>query len=86
MLYMFTCLNLNCKKDFYLADPDVVGYCPYCSSEKPARPFRQSTYKRYKAYYELFTIIPQGTEYLEELNNAYSRNSSRSKGSLTPFS
>ena len=63
MLYMFTCLNLNCKKDFHLADPVAVVCCPYCGSKEPARPFRQSKNTRYRNYYELFGIIPQGTEY-----------------------
>ncbi len=65
MLYMFTCLNLNCRKDFYLADPVAVVCCPYCGSKEPARTFRSSTNIRYRAYYELFDIILRGTEYLK---------------------
>ena len=66
MLYMFTCLNLNCRKSFYLADPEVVVCCPYCHSKKPARLFRRSTNTRYRNYYELFDLISQGTEYFEK--------------------
>ena len=62
MLYMFTCLNLNCGKSFYLADPLIVVCCPYCRG-KVVRPYRQCTNIRYENYYELFDVIPQGTKY-----------------------
>ena len=61
---MFTCLNLNCKKDFYLADPVAVVCCPYCSTTEIARFSRQSSHLQRKNYYELFDVIPQGIEYL----------------------
>ncbi len=64
-LYMFTCLNLNCGKDFFLASPNVVICCPYCRA-KVVRPFRQSTGTQYENYYQLFDVVSIGTEYFEK--------------------
>jgi len=65
-MYMFTCLNLNCKKFFYLTDPIAVTCCPYCGTTEIARFSRQSSHRRYKNYYELFDVIPKGTEYFDD--------------------